>query len=133
MHNKFIAFSVVSAIILISIIAFFYRADENINSDNIRYINSMGRQVEKKCSDITNFKIPEEFDSVFTAYNEIILQAGYDLTPFKGCRAVRYSYIATDTNDNALINIIRCRDEIISADISSSGANGYLKPLSGQD
>ena len=48
MHNKFIAFSVVSAIILISIIAFFYRADENINSDNIRYINSMGRQVEEK-------------------------------------------------------------------------------------
>lgn len=128
-----IRFLIIPAAVLIAFIAIFYSADNETNSVNTEYINSCGWQVEERCADISYITIPEEFDAVFSAYNDIIKEGGFNLTPYKGMRAVRYTYIVTNHPDSdsrlIRINIIVCKDKIISADISSLGQNSFIEPL----
>lgn len=129
-----VSFLFVAAAILIAVICGFYMTDSKTNLSNIEYINSCGWQVDNKCVDISYFTVPKEFDSVFSAYNDIVVVDGYDLSPYKGLRVVRYTYNVINhpesQNQPVRINIILYKNSIISADISASGVDGFIKPLS---
>ena len=128
MHiRKLTALMIISALLLIIVIAVSFKIDAGINNENIEYINKLGRQVEEKFCDISYFTIPEEFDSALSAYNRGIKNYGFDLTPYKGARVTGYIYVTTDSSHPSYIRIIRYKGTIISADISSS--DGYFIPL----
>lgn len=123
---------IIPAIILVIFIMIMFGADARLNNSNIEYITSLGWEVDEKCADISYFSIPEEFDSVYCAYNNIVKDANFDLSLHRGRRAVRYSYNVLNypsPHTTARINIILADGEIISADISSYGADGFIKPL----
>lgn len=126
-------FLIIPTIILSLFIFILFYKDNSTNITNIEYINNCGYTVEEKYSDLAYITIPEEFNSVFSAYNEVIREGGYDLSQYKGMLAVRYSYTVTNLPDipkqTARINIILCKDKIISADLSIYDADGYIKAI----
>ena len=77
--------------------------------------------------------IPREFDKVMTSYNEIQKQQGLDLSKYAKKTATRYTYKITnypDYNGTVYANIITYRNKVISGDICSADAKGFLHTLS---
>lgn len=131
--KNIIFYLLLPAALLTAFIMILFGTDNKVNKSNIEYIRSFGWEVEEMCTDITYITIPEEFDSIFSAYNDIVSRGGYDLSPYKGNRAVRYSYIVLNYPSaqykSVRINILLCHGKIVAADISSYGSNGFVEPL----
>ncbi len=133
LKKNIIIYLIIPAALLSVIIMVLFGSDSKVNNSNLEYIRSLGWQVDEKCADISYLTIPSEFDSVFLAYNNIISNGGFDLTEYKGCRAVRYSYTVLNftnvPNEPVRINLFIYKGKIISADISSLSPEGFIKAL----
>ena len=125
---------IASGALLILIILFFMHTDRDVNRMNIDFIGRCGIEVADTPKEKVYLTIPDEFDAVFSAYNNIISAVGYDLAPHKGHRAIRYSYrvlnYAESTDSCITANIIVCDNRIIAADICSLGTSEFVKPIS---
>lgn len=125
---------IASGTVLILIILFFMHTDHDVNRMNIDFIGRCGIEVADTPKEKVYLTIPNEFDAVFSAYNNIISAVGYDLVPHKGHNAIRYTYrvlnYAESTDSCITANIIVCDNRIIAADICLFGASGFVKPIS---
>jgi len=102
------------------------------NADRVAYLQSLGWSVEDTALDEQAVTIPREFSEVYTRYNEIQLEQGFDLTRHSGAEAVRYTYRITNHpsgDENAVADIIVCRDEVIAGDIQSVKLDGFMSGL----
>ena len=74
--------------------------------------------------------LPEPFDAVFEAYNELQKQAGYNLAPYSGRVVERWSYPLKDGNaEAATLHLLVCEGCIVGGDIEANVAGGYLYAL----
>lgn len=76
--------------------------------------------------------IPKEFNEVYTKYNEVQKQQGFDLEPYKGKAAVIYTYkiLNYEKGENVVANLIVCEDKLIGADLCDPSADsGFLIAL----
>ena len=97
-----------------------------------RIIREMGYDdVSEKPYEVVEFTIPMEFNNVWNNYNNLLRENGYDLTPFRGKRCKRYTYLIP--SENARANIIVCDGEIIGGDISSITLDGIMVPIKSND
>ena len=116
------------------VILFLFRMDSDLNRKNIEFISSFGWQVDSEPVDTANINIPHEFNGVFETYNTICQSSGFDLSDFKGARAVRYSYRVLNHQDSqsglVRANIFVVKNNIIAGDISSLKAEGFIQPIS---
>ena len=133
-HLHIQALFITAAAVLIILIIIFFGADNKINRSNIEYISSFNWRVVEKPCDIAYLTVPNEFDTVFSAYNDIVKEAGFDLSRYKGAHITRYSYTVVNHRDSdsglIRINIFVHKGKIISADISSLAKDGFIRPLS---
>lgn len=133
--NKIQAFLITlsaGAAIIVLIMAL-HNSDSRINKANLEFIQSYGWQTEKSPEDISNITIPEEFDEIYNAYNSIEASSGFDITPYKGVKAVRYSYkvLNHSSSDTGLIraNVFVLKNKIAAADICSLEIGGFIQPI----
>lgn len=97
-----------------------------------RIVREMGYDdVSEEPYEVVEFTIPTEFNNVWNNYNSLLRENGYDLTPFKGKRCKRYTYLIP--SENARANIIVCDGEIIGGDISSITLDGIMLPIKSND
>lgn len=97
-----------------------------------RIVREMGYDdVSEKPYEVVEFTIPIEFNNVWNNYNNLLRKNGYDLTPFKGKKCKRYTYLIP--SENARANIIVCDGEIIGGDISSITLDGIMVPIKSND
>ena len=98
------------------------------NAERLAYINSFGWTVETEPLEIAEVTIPAEFNDVYTAYNELQKQSGFDLLQHAGKVCTQYKY--TVTNHTAGSGVYLCllvRDgAIIGADVSSADLGGFM-------
>lgn len=95
-----------------------------------RYIAELGWTCAKGADEVKKLTIPQEFDEVYTRYNDLQRQAGFDLTPYRGREVTRYTYRVTDGGqDNVFIHILMYDSKIIGGDIMSTGLDGFMLPL----
>ena len=131
--RKALLLTLLAAAVTVSIIFLLFGADSKVNQANLDFIRSYGWEVEDNPTEIARLTIPEEFDTVFHAYNELAQTAGLDLTPYKGVKATRYSYrvLNHQDSDSGLIraNVFVTKDGIAAADISSLELGGFLVPI----
>ena len=66
------------------------------NEDRVRFLAQFGWQVKPEAIESIEVTIPDEFDKIFTAYNEIQKQQGLDLTKYKKKNVTRYTYEITN-------------------------------------
>ena len=143
---KFFAVVCVALVTLITLIAFVPTYGESVdqsvskdaeynydkiktNDDRIEFLKQFGWEVKSEPITATEVKIPEEFDKVFTGYNEIQKRQGLDLSKYKKKNVMRYTYELTnyDGYDGVVYaNIIVYRNRVIGGDICSADVTGFI-------
>lgn len=77
--------------------------------------------------EVVDFTIPTEFNNVYERYNNLLKESGYDLSPYKGKRCRRYTYLIP--SQNARANIIVHNGKIIGGDIMGITLDGVMIPI----
>ena len=131
-----ILFSIILCLCLLSKASGIVNAQSDGNSRKNRtdYLKSIGCYVKSETETKKNVTIPYDFSDVYRNYNDIQKQAGYDLSGYKGCKCVIYSYDVdsfADIEDTRYFkaNIIVYKGRIIGGDISSVEIDGEMYPL----
>lgn len=118
-------------IITITIGFLFYSTDAD--TVNRRFLSSYEIKTAPQPIEISEFKIPQEFDKIYEDYNLIQIEAGLDLTPYKGQKAVRYTYKVTNFFDDmpceVLANVICIKHRPVAGDIICPRLAGFIEPL----
>lgn len=107
------------------------------NTERIAFINQCGWQTEATHCDLTEVRVPVNFDEVYEEYNELQLMQGFDLRPYRAHSVKKYTYIITNYRENGnssdipdiYANILVEDGTIIAADISSAEAGGLVTVL----
>ena len=102
--------------------------DGSTNESRVSYIKRLGYDVGETALYSKEITIPQEFGEVYSRYNEIQKQAGFDLSDYKGEKATLYCYeLSFDSGTN--VNILVSDGKIIGGDVSEISFNGEMKPL----
>ncbi len=100
-------------------------------ADRISFLHSYGWDVEEEAYEVAQVVIPNEFDSVYSRYNELQKSEGLDLSGYKGKTVKRYTYIVKNYEYNGTVyaNILVYKDKVIGGDICSADVNGFIHGL----
>ena len=103
------------------------------NNENIEFLNSYGWEVLETPLEKVNITIPETFDDVYNNYNSIQLEAGLDLSKYKGKSAIRYTYSVLnypeDVGEEVRANISVVENIPIAGDIMTTSISGFMHSL----
>ncbi len=100
------------------------------NDERVAFLEGFGWQVEQTPTETQEVRIPEEFNEVFTRYNRLQQEQGFDLASYAGKAAKRYVYAVTDDTGNAWsATVLVHRGKVIGGDVSSDqgGMHGFQK------
>lgn len=113
--------------------------DESMRAGNeeerIAFLSQYGWDVAEDPIKVEEILIPNEFDDVYTKYNEIQTQQGFDLSAYKGCRAKRWTYTILNypgeggvqpTDGSIRANLIVYDGSVIGGDVSSVALDGFM-------
>lgn len=125
---------------IIAAILFFYpksgeMAAESIslrvtnNGERIEYLSSKGVKTAGEPSQVKDVFLPEEMDETLLKYNEIISEAGFDLSPYLGKTVRKYVYPLAEAEET-YATIYIYNDKIIAADIASH-TEGWQRAIDG--
>ena len=104
------------------------KADADTHKDRMELIANMGITADEDSCETKNVTIPLEFSDVYKEYNALQKKAGFDLEPYKGCKAVQYTYSVKD-EPQRLIHLLVYNGRLIGGDIADISVNGEMKPL----
>ncbi len=110
----------------------FELSDANENDVRVQFLGGLGWQVSEEPLETEEVVIPLEFDEVYQRYNQLQTEQGFDLTPYAGQRAKRYTYAVYNypgERDTVRANLIISDDELIAGDISSVRIDGFMQGL----
>ena len=99
------------------------------NEDRIKYLESFGWQVNETPVQTQEVRIPEEFNEVFTRYNQLQQSQGFDLSAYAGKTAKRYVYAITNYpggSPDYCATVLVCRQQIIGGDVTSKAQGGQM-------
>jgi len=102
------------------------------NEQRVKYLNSLGWDVDVNPIEEQKVVIPRKFTDVYERYNEIQKAQGFDLSKFGGVEARRYTYKVLNYPDykgNVVADIIVYRNEIIAGDVQSNAFDGFMVGL----
>lgn len=96
--------------------------------DRISFITDFGYEVGGLASQ-SDVRIPEEFDSVYTKYNDLQRSQGLNLKKYAGKNATRYSYYLTNYpnyDGKVMITLLVYKNRIIGGDVCGVDGEGFL-------
>ncbi|MBQ6893271.1 MAG: DUF4830 domain-containing protein [Clostridia bacterium] len=102
------------------------------DSDRVSFLAEFGYTVDEAPLESVEVTIPDEFDKVFAAYNELQKGVGLDLGRYKGKKVMRYTYKVTNYDgysDTVYANLLVYKNKIIGGDICSADPNGFAHGL----
>ncbi len=105
-------------------------------SDMLSFISNYGWQVDDEPVEVREIIIPETFDDVYSNYNKIQLEQGFDLEKYSGRRVKKWTYIIRNypetlpSDDFVRINILVCDGVVIGGDVSSVKLDGFMHGFS---
>ena len=100
------------------------------NEDRIAFLAQFGYKVSGEPIESVELTLPDDFDRVFSGYNELQKAQGLDLGKYKGKTVTRYTYEVTDypghEGEKIYANLIVRKNRIIAGDICSADARGFI-------
>lgn len=101
------------------------------HSERMSFISQFGWEVSEEPIEVREVIIPEEFDEVYSKYNDIQLSQGLDLTAFKGVRVKRWTYSVKnyagyESKDCIRINLLIAEGKVIGGDVCSTEIDGFM-------
>lgn len=104
------------------------RVDGSTNAQRMAYIKRLGYSVDDSAASCKNITVPGEFSDVYSQYNKLQKEAGFDLSRYKGRKAQVFTYPFSYNSDMEL-HLIVCDGVIIGGDTASVKLGGEMKPL----
>lgn len=107
------------------------------NNERLSFFSQFGWQVSNEPCEIKEVVIPQEFDEIYTNYNNLQKAQDLNLEKYKGKRVKSYSYEVLNypqyENSNGVIrgNLLVYDGIIIAGDISNIELNGFMKGFDG--
>ncbi len=99
-------------------------------SDDVEgFLSQFGWTVEDEPLETVKVTLPDEFDKIFTAYNEIQRRQGLNLAKYKRKEVTRYTYAVTNYEGyegKVYANILVYRNRVIGGDICSADTTGFI-------
>ena len=100
------------------------------NEDRIAFLSQFGYKVSGEPIESVELTLPDDFDRVFSGYNELQKAQGLDLTKYKGKTVTRYTYEVTDypghEGEKIYANLIVRKNRIIAGDVCSAEPSGFI-------
>lgn len=112
----------------VAVVAYDY-SNVNSNEDRVLFLKSFGYEVESKPSEAVNVTIPEQFDGVYTKYNDIQRAQGLNLKRYSGKEVQRYTYKITNYNgceDDVVANILVYNNNVVAGDVCCVGNSPFI-------
>ena len=107
-----------------------YRFDKVKTTEDVKtFLCQFGWEVEASPCDEIEIRIPQEFDKVMNAYNELQKSHGLDLSKYRNKDVRRYTFRVTnypDYNGTVFANVILYKNKVIGGDICSSDVTGFI-------
>lgn len=106
-------------------------AKGHTQDERIQYLYSLGYEVDLEEIGVREICIPDEFDDVFMAYNELQKQAGMDLAAYRNKRVKRYTYQVTNYPGRPQVqaHVLVYKGKIIGGDLTDTADSGYMTGL----
>ncbi len=101
-------------------------------SDRRAFLAAHGYEITADAESTAEFTLPKALDAVLLGYNEIQKEQGLDLGKYAGKTVTRYTYAIPSYegyDGKVYANIIQYRGRVIAADLTGTGAEGFVKPL----
>lgn len=98
------------------------------NEDRISYLGSFGWQVAQTPAQTQEVRIPEEFDEVFSRYNDMQKAQGFDLSKYAGKAVKRYVYAIENhpAGDGYLATVLVYKNKIIGGDVTGTAQGSQM-------
>ncbi|MFI3226438.1 MAG: DUF4830 domain-containing protein [Clostridia bacterium] len=99
------------------------------NEDRRIFLSERGYEVSVNELSVKKVQIPTEFDDVYSNYNAIQLNQGFDLTKFQGKTVEMYTYQVynyDDSDEEVYANILVYNEKIIGGDLQSASLDGFI-------
>ena len=128
--NRYILGIVMFSIILLGLIFCVFSVDDSTNKMIVEYAENLGWEINPSPKEISHLIIPEKFDEVYEAYNNVQKASGFDLSQFCGKRVTRYTYElqnhVSSKDEEVLFGVLVYESRIIAGDISSVSSSGFM-------
>lgn len=101
-------------------------------SDRQAFLSSLGWQVSEEPIDVRCVTIPTEWNDIYTEYNSIQIQQGFNLEGFKGKEVCIYTYEIYNYEgkpQNIIANLMVYEDKLIGGDVSCTELGGFIQGL----
>ena len=102
------------------------------NDARVKFLTDLGWEVTASPAEATEVRIPREADEVFSRYNELQKNQGYDLTKYAGKKFMRYVYQINnfpDAKEPVYATLLVYKDRIIGGDITDTTPGGRVQGL----
>ncbi len=104
---------------------------DKIKSDDDveKFLSGFGWSVGDTPSEKTDVTVPDEFDKIFTAYNEIQRRQGLSLEKYKRKTLTRYTYEILNYEGyegKVYANVLVYRGRVVAGDICSADRDGFI-------
>ena len=98
------------------------------NEQRLAFLQSFGWEAGETPTETQEVRIPEEFNDVFTRYNEFQKEQGYDLSQYAGKSVKRYVYPILNHPDGPdhFATLLIYKNEVIGGDITGTGTDGRM-------
>ena len=98
-------------------------------ADAVNFLAQFGWTVNGGAAKSAKVTIPESFDKVFAAYNEIQRSQGLDLSKYKKKELTRYTFEVTNYEGHegtVYANVLVYRNRVVGGDICSADLSGFV-------
>ena len=137
---KLILFICAAVVMAVLIIAVYNKSQKqqaikpvcNNEQEIISYIASFGVTVATDSVKVDTVIVPSEFNEVYTNYNKLQIEQGFDLTKYKGKQLTRYTFSVTNYSQegfDVFAEILLYDNKVVAADVYSTNVDGFIKAL----
>lgn len=98
----------------------------------IAYLQALGWEADPATETAQEIVIPRVFSGVFSDYNALQKQQGFDLSTYAGETCTAYTYRVTNyegSTDTVLAQLFVYRNRVIGGDIHATAMNGFMHGL----
>jgi hypothetical protein len=97
--------------------------------DAEKFLAQFGWIVDATPVEVTQVTMPDEFDKIFAAYNELQKSQGLNLTKYRGKDVTRYTFAIKNYEGyegTVWANVLVYRNRVIGGDICSADVSGFV-------
>ena len=101
------------------------------SADCVDYAASLGYAVQPEAADTRQVTIPKEFDEIYTKYNALQTENGYDLEKYCGKGVTLYTFYVTNYSgyDDVLLDLLVYKNKVIGGAVYTAAIDGFMHGL----